>query len=153
MIAFSTAQRFLRHPGSVLAAMALAGSLAMAQQVDPPHTPSSDATTASARSPAAGSPATKASERLREGTRLIDVPGTFQSVGVDNFSFLANGNKDSYRVLENLALQRVSKSLEDNRALRQWVISGTITEYRGSNYLLITKAVIQLPEGEAAANP
>ena len=83
----------------------------------------------------------KGNERLREGTRLIDVTG----------SFLVNGNKESYRVLQNLALQRVSFALEDNRALRQWIISGTITEFRGQNYLLLTKAVIQLPDGEAAS--
>jgi hypothetical protein len=90
-------------------------------------------------------------KRLREGTKLIDVTGTFQATGADSVSFLASGNKESYRVLQNLALQRVSYSLEENRALRQWIISGTITKYRGANYLLITKAVIQLPEGEAAA--
>ena len=77
--------------------------------------------------------------------------GTFQAAGADSVSFLVNGNKESYRVLQNLALQRVSFALEDNRALRQWIISGTITEFRGQNYLLLTKAVIQLPDGEAAS--
>jgi hypothetical protein len=93
----------------------------------------------------------KGSERLREGTRLIDVVGAFQSVGGDSVSFSPGGNKDSFRVLENLALERVSRTLDENRGTRQWVVSGIVTEYRGSNYLLVTKAVVQLHEGDAAA--
>jgi hypothetical protein len=93
----------------------------------------------------------KGTDRLREGTRLIDVVGSFQSVGGDSVSFSPGGNKDSFRVLENLALERVSRTLDENRGTRQWVVSGTITEYRGSNYLLLTKAVVQLHEGDTAA--
>jgi hypothetical protein len=95
--------------------------------------------------------ANKPNERLREGTRLIDVVGTFQSLGNDNVSFSPAGSKDSYRVLENLMLQRISQVLDENRAPRQWVASGLITEYRGSNYLLVTKAVIKVEEGDSAA--
>ncbi len=94
----------------------------------------------------------KGADRLREGTRLIDVVGAFQSVGGDSVSFSPSGNKDSFRVLENLALERVSRALDENRGTRQWVVSGTITEYRGLNYLLLTKAVVQLHEGDAAAS-
>jgi hypothetical protein len=122
--------------------------LAAAQNTDPLRaTPTSNSPSTSASSPSTA----KSSERLREGTRLVDVTGTFQSTGPDNISFLANGNKESYRVLQNLALQRISQSLEENQALRQWTVSGTITEFRGANYLLVTKAVIQLSETEAAA--
>jgi hypothetical protein len=150
MIAFLQPLRSPCCPAGVLAVMIVAGSFAMAQNADPLRAPAMSGTAASA---VAGSQATKPAERLREGTRLIDVTGSFQAVGADSVSFLANGNKDSYRVLENLALQRVSFSLEENRTLRQWIVSGTITEYRGANYLLLTKAVIQLSDGEAAANP
>jgi len=93
----------------------------------------------------------KPAERLREGTRLVDVVGTFQTTGGDSISFFREGSKDSYRVLENLALQRVGQVLEENRGTRQWVVSGTITEYRSANYLLVSKAVVQLQEGEIAA--
>jgi hypothetical protein len=55
-------------------------------------------------------------------------------------------------VLENLALQRISQVLDENRGPRQWIVSGLITEYRGSNYLLVTKAVIQLQEGDSATS-
>jgi len=150
MIAFFRLLRFVCRPSCVVVGLIVAASLAMAQNVDPLRAPATSGTAAPA---VAGSPAAKAAERLREGTRLIDVTGSFQAVGADSVSFLASGNKDSYRVLENLALQRVSFSLQDDRTLRQWIVSGTITEYRGANYLLLTKAVIQLPEGETAANP
>ena len=123
-------------------ALVLAG-LALAQDPQPQRV-------AQAGAASSGAGMGKGNERLREGTKLIDVTGTFQAAGADSVSFLVNGNKESYRVLQNLALQRVSFALEDNRALRQWIISGTITEYRGTNFLLLTKAVIQLPEGEAA---
>jgi hypothetical protein len=93
----------------------------------------------------------KNTERLREGTRLIDAQGTLASVGADSVTFSPAGSKESYRVLENLALQRVGQVLDENRGPRQWIVSGLITEYRGSNYLLLTKAVIQLQEGDSAA--
>jgi hypothetical protein len=109
--------------------------------------------------PAPGAPAasgqasgTKPTERLREGTRLIDVPGSFVSLGPDSVTFAPTGGKDAYRVLENLALQRVCLQLDDNRGPRQWVVSGLITEFRGSNYLLVTKAVVQLQDGDSPTN-
>jgi len=98
-----------------------------------------------------GANAAKATERLRENTKLIDVIGTFQSAGGDSISFARDGGKDSFRVLENLALQRVSQNLEDNRGgAQKWVVSGTVTEFRGANFLLVTKAV-QLQEANSAA--
>ena len=91
-------------------------------------------------------------ERLREGTLLTDEKGTFTSIGADSVTFSRKGGKESYRVLENLALQRVSQQLDENRGQRQWIVSGRITEFRGSNYLLVTKAVVQLQDGDSAAN-
>ena len=108
------------------------------------------APSSSAGNSSAGS--SKPVERLREGTRLTDVVGSFQSIGNDNVSFALGGNKDSFRVLENLALQRINQVLDENRGPRQWIVSGLITEYRGNNYLLVTKAVIDLKEGDSAAS-
>jgi hypothetical protein len=106
------------------------------------------ATSGSASPSSASAPAGKPADRLREGTRLVDVPGTFASIGADRVTFSPAGGRDSYRVLENLALQRVGQSLEENQGSRQWIVSGMITEYRGSNYLLVTKAVT-----DSAASP
>jgi len=102
-------------------------------------------------SAAANAPAAKQVERLREGTRLTEVVGSFVAVGSDSITFSPAGSKDSYRVLENLNLQRISLQLDANRGQRQWVVSGLITEFRGANYLLVTKAAVQLQEGDTAS--
>jgi len=78
--------------------------------------------------------------RLREGTRLTDVNGKFEVAG-DRVSFSATESTDSLRVLENLALERIRRVLGENRATPEWTISGTITEYNGANFLLLSKAV------------
>ncbi len=143
MIAALSGSKQFRYSICVLAAALVTGALALAQDAPRVAPPGSSFA-------GGGGPTGKGNERLREGTKLIDVTGTFQAAGADSVSFLVNGNKESYRVLQNLALHRVSNSLEENRALRQWVVSGVITEYRGANFLLLTKAVIQLSEGEAA---
>jgi len=107
---------------------------------------------ADTRPPVAASNGTnKPTERLRENTRLVDVVGTFQAIGGDNVAFQPAGGKDSLRVLENLALERISRSLEDNRG-STWTVSGLVTEYRGSNYLLVTKAVTQQQQSDTVAN-
>ena len=51
-------------------------------------------------SAASGATAGKSSERLREGTKLIDMVGTFQSVGNDSVTFTpgpVGSNKESLR--------------------------------------------------------
>jgi hypothetical protein len=85
------------------------------------------------------SPATKSAERLREGTRLVDVAGTFASLGADRVSFSPEGSKESYRLLPNLALERISRMLEEQRSPKLWTVSGMLTEYKGANFLLVTK--------------
>jgi hypothetical protein len=82
-------------------------------------------------------------ERQREGTKLIEQVGTFEFLG-DRAAFLPSGAKESYRVLENLALERVSRQTIDTRGQQEWTISGTLTEFKGANYLLITKAVARV---------
>jgi hypothetical protein len=101
--------------------------------------------------PAATSQPAKSAERLRENTRLVDVTGVFQSVGADSVTFSPTGSKEAYRLLQNLALERLSRTLEENRGSRPGMASGIITEFRGSNYLLITKAIFQSQDGEAVA--
>src|SRR5262245_63668148 len=104
--------------GMVLAVAIILASLAMAEQQ---HSPSAGTIAPSGHAAgrsfaASASDASKAPERLREGTRLVDVMGTFQPIGGDSISFspAASGNRDSFRVLENLALERISNALEAN---------------------------------------
>jgi hypothetical protein len=150
-----TSRRVLRCCTIALAAsVGAAAALALAQNRDLPTAGQTDRTQFSSTQrdgqPPLASGAAKPAERLREGTRVIDEIGTFQNVG-DRIAFLRGDDKDSYRVLENLALQRISIALDEGRSPRQWIVSGVITEFKGSNYLLVTKAVLR--EAEAVAGP
>jgi hypothetical protein len=86
----------------------------------------------------------RSGERQREGTRLIEVSGRFDLAG-DRVTFLPVNEREHYKLLENLALERVGQVLSESRARHEWTVSGTLTEYRGSNYLLLQKAVIKTP--------
>jgi hypothetical protein len=119
------------------------------------NVPSAAQPSPSATTTTSGAAGAKASERLREGTKLIDIVGTFQSIGGESVTFTPAGtgsNKDSFRVLENLALQRVSQELEGNKGARQWTVSAEVTEYKGNNYLLLKKIVVHPQEGDSAAS-
>jgi hypothetical protein len=94
--------------------------------------------------------AEKPAEKIREGTRLTDEVGGFSRVG-ERVSFSPGGNRESLRCLENLALERIARAIDESQGQRQWIVSGTVTEFRGSNYLLVTKAVIRIQEGETAS--
>lgn len=91
-------------------------------------------------------------KRLREGTRLIDAEGRFDSNG-ERWIFFPADSTETYKVLENLALERIHKVMEETRAGEKpkWIISATVTEYMGSNHLLVTKAVIKVQA--AASSP
>lgn len=80
--------------------------------------------------------------RLREGSKIIDQIGDFQK-SVERINFFPKEGPAALRVLENLALERVVRALEDNPTMRTWSVTGVITEFRGENYLLITRAVVK----------
>jgi hypothetical protein len=48
-----------------------------------------------------------------------------------------------YGGLENLNLERVASVINENPEQLQWSVSGTITEYRGANYLLVSRATLK----------
>jgi hypothetical protein len=106
--------------------------------------------------PAAGSPTRteEGSKRLREGTRIIDIEGRFEFTG-DRIAFFRADADESYKVLENLSLERVSKVLSESREKPQWTVTGSVTEFNNANYLLVTKAVLkpqQTPTGKPGSN-
>jgi hypothetical protein len=82
---------------------------------------------------------------------LTDVQGTFDTAG-NRMQFRPADGSSSLRVLENLALERVTRILEETRSDRLWLVSGTVTEYRGENYLLITRVVLT-SRSNASASP
>ncbi len=79
--------------------------------------------------------------RLREGTELVDQLGTFRVTG-DRVAFFTEPDGGRFVVLENLALERIVHNLEEQNYPPKWLVTGTLTEYRGENFLLIRRAVV-----------
>lgn len=90
-------------------------------------------------------------ERLREGMKITQIVGRFEAAG-EQVTFIRGDGKESLRALQNLALERIVQSIQEERGRYQWVVSGVITEFRGANYLLITRAVIS-GRDQSTANP
>ena len=84
-------------------------------------------------------------QRLREGSKLTDIVGRFEFAG-ERFAFHPNDGGEPMRVIENLSLERVSTALQESRTKSDWVVSGTVTEFRGNNYLIVTRAVTKSAE-------
>ena len=86
--------------------------------------------------------------RLREGSQLTDRLGRFYQSG-DALTFIDEDNREIVG-LANLNLERIIRTLkavEDPEKV-WWSISGTITEFSGNNYVLISRATYK-----AAAPP
>jgi hypothetical protein len=90
--------------------------------------------------------ASKPGQRAREGSLVSDETGSFEFVG-ERIIFVPVGGRESLRVLENLALERIVRELGDARDQRNWVVSGVLTEFKGANYLLVTKSLLATPAG------
>ncbi|MFT5526383.1 MAG: hypothetical protein ACI9G1_003614 [Pirellulaceae bacterium] len=82
--------------------------------------------------------------RLREGDSIEDRTGYFRENG-DRlmFSLSDTATDQTFRVLENLALERVSRVMDEKPGKREWNVSGTISEYRGKFYVLLTRAILR----------
>lgn len=79
----------------------------------------------------------------REGTQLQDEPGRFTISG-SQATFVASDGT-SYIGLANLNLERVEKICASSPGSAEWLVTGTVTEYQGSNYLLISRARRKAP--------
>jgi hypothetical protein len=104
-------------------------------QKAPSATPAQDALSASAE---AGRPGRS---RLREGTQFNNALGKFRQNG-DAVSFVDENGRE-IGGLPNLNLERITRMLKtvDEPEGIWWSVSGTITEFAGHNYILITRAV------------
>jgi hypothetical protein len=83
-----------------------------------------------------------ASGRWREGSKLVDAVGQFKVSG-DRAAFHPADGKNRFLCLENLNSERVARIVTESPEALDWIVQGTITEFRGENYLLITQAVIR----------
>ena len=93
---------------------------------------------ASSNSPKSGG----ANQLKREGAEFVDILGQFRMTG-DRATFYPKDSQAGYAGLENLNLERVSLMISDTSDQLLWQVSGTITEYRGMNYILVTKAILK----------
>ena len=98
-----------------------------------------------------GTTGQKRQTRMREGVLVEEQLGTFQVAG-DRITLKLPDQEQPIVILENLALERVWKVLDDTRG-RQWVVSGRVTEYRGKNFLILHRAVLRSEAAKAFANP
>ncbi|MGE0607405.1 MAG: hypothetical protein AB7O62_09950 [Pirellulales bacterium] len=89
-----------------------------------------------------------ANTRLREGTRLVNVTGYFKLTG-DGITFYLDGGERRLQALENLNLERIAAVVVETPDPLDWNITGTITEYGGANYLLVTQAALKSRRGNA----
>lgn len=85
--------------------------------------------------------------RVREGSHFMNQRGSFRLAG-DRVAFQLADVDRRLIVLENLTLERIAAQLAKSSDKSVWSVSGTITEYRGSNYLLVTRAVLKSEAGE-----
>lgn len=81
------------------------------------------------------------SQQLREGATLVDITGYFKATG-DRLAFYYDEGDRSFSCLENLSLERIGKAISESPEELRWTISATVTEYKGMNYLLITRATM-----------
>ena len=77
-----------------------------------------------------------------EGNKLQDVVGEFQIAG-ERIRFRPLNQKIKLTVLESLALERISRVLDETRTPPMWSVDGTVTEFHGGNYLLISRAIVK----------
>ena len=80
--------------------------------------------------------------RMREGTEVVDQLGHFRVTGA-RVTFFTDDGQGRFVVLENLNLERIARTIADNPEQLQWGVTGTITEYRGANFLLLRRAALK----------
>lgn len=129
----------LRRGLAVAAATTLIGLAAGWTQPDEPaEVPPRPSARASAE---AQEPVQASLPRLREGTELTSVRGWFRIVD-GRVLFFPSDNDARYIGLENLNLERITAELAGSPSQLEWSVSGTITEFRGTNYLLVRRAIL-----------
>ncbi len=135
---------------AALVALVTAGAIAIfgdvARGQTEPSGPGAGNTKAAAEAPAV--PGTfrvegaQVAGRWREGSRLIEQLGSFKLTG-DRITFISSDGKLRMDCLENLASERTAHIIGDSPDPLLWTVSGVITEYRGTNYLLLSQCMLK----------
>ena len=85
--------------------------------------------------------------KIREGQLIKDEKAKFKLNGI-RFMLHRSDDHRPLTVLENLALERVAEYISKSGANATWLVEGTITEYRGENYILLTRAHVNSLDDE-----
>ncbi len=80
--------------------------------------------------------------RVREGTEIIDRDGFFRLTG-DRVTFFSDDGEGRFVGLENLNLERIARTIADNPDKLQWSVTGTVTEYRGANFIFVRRVILK----------
>lgn len=88
--------------------------------------------------------------RWREGTRLHQVQGVFTTIG-ERLQFTTNDGKVQILATENLLAERVMRSIQESSDPLAWTIHGTMTEFKGNNFLTLNYASILSKKPKLAA--
>jgi hypothetical protein len=98
--------------------------------------------------PFSETPVDKPKQRQREGVKLSDRRGRFERRG-ERYVFLSDAPVGHFMVLENLMLERVANVLADAAGGQlRWSVTGTVTEFRGVNFLLLDRAVVKASQDD-----
>ena len=82
----------------------------------------------------------KEESSMREGALLSEVKGRFRKQG-ERLLCIEDGTNKSCQCLENLSLQRMEASQQDDDRKVAWIVSSKVTEFKGENFLLVEKAI------------
>jgi hypothetical protein len=88
--------------------------------------------------------------RWREGTRLYQVQGVFATNG-DRLQFTTADGKVQILTTENLLAERVLRSIQESSDSLTWTVQGTMTEFKGGNFLTLNYASIMAKKPKLAA--
>lgn len=85
--------------------------------------------------------------RVREGTKLTNQAGFFRLTGDRLTFYTPDGQR--FGGLENLGLERVAKMVAESPDPLEWSVCGTVTEYQGANFLLVSRVELKSRQGRS----
>jgi len=82
--------------------------------------------------------------RIREGTAFKGKHVFFRETG-DQIVLYTVEDSQRFACLKNLALERILATMQEKPERQFWKIDGEFTEFRGENFVLISRAVVAQP--------
>jgi hypothetical protein len=122
--------------------VALAAGIAVRPTLGEPGGPNRDVPRPLASTNQDIAPDHPGNRRLREGTELVEHVGHFE-MAKERLVFVSDRGGVRLVGLENLNLERISQTIANSPSQLTWKISGIVTEFRGTNYLLVRRALLK----------